>query len=90
MKESFYLALRYLTYYKVRSIVLVLALGIIVFLPNGLKKLVEESEMQMMRRADTTPLIAGRKGSPTDLVINTLYFQQEKIETLEKLKKVLV
>jgi putative ABC transport system permease protein len=82
MKESFYLALRYLTYYKVRSTVLVLALGIIVFLPNGLKKLVEESEMQMMRRADSTPLIAGKKGSPTDLVINTLYFQQEKIETL--------
>ena len=82
MKESFYLALKYLTYYKVRSIVLILALGIIIFLPNGLIKLVEESEIQMMRRADTTPLVAGKKGSPTDLVINTLYFQQEKIETL--------
>ena len=36
----------------------------------------------MMQRANSTPLVVGAKGSSTDLVINTLYFQQEKIENL--------
>lgn len=82
MKDSFYLALRYISYFKVRTTVLIFSLGIIIYLPNGLKRLINESEIQMMARAESTPLIAGKKGSPTDLVINSLYFQQEKIETL--------
>ena len=82
MNQSFYLAYRYLIYHKVRSIVLITAIGIITFLPNGLQRLIEESEEQLMARADSTPLIIGAKGSSTDLVINTMYFQQEEIETI--------
>ena len=82
MKQSLYLAYRYLIYHKVRSIVLITAIGIITFLPNGLQRLIEESEEQLMARADSTPLIIGAKGSSTDLVINTMYFQQEEIETI--------
>jgi putative ABC transport system permease protein len=82
MKDSIYLAYRYLTYNRVRSLVLTFSVAIIIFLPVGLKRLISESEDQMLARANSTPLIAGKKGSPTDLVINTLYFQQEKIETL--------
>ena len=36
----------------------------------------------MKLRAESTPLIVGAKGSSTDLVINTLYFQREKIENV--------
>jgi len=82
MKQSFYIAYRYLSFYKVRSIVLITAIAIITFLPNGLQKLIAESEMQLMARAKSTPLIIGAKGSATDLVINTMYFQQEEIETI--------
>ena len=82
MNQSLYLAYRYLIYHKVRSIVLITAIGIITFLPNGLQRLIEESEEQLMARADSTPLIIGAKGSSTDLVINTMYFQQEEIETI--------
>ena len=82
MKQSFYLAYRYLVYHKIRTSVLIIAIGIIVFLPNGLQKLIVESESRMMSRAESTPLIIGAKGSSTDLVINTLYFQQEKIENI--------
>ena len=80
MRQSFYLAYKYITYHKTRSIVLIFSIGIIIYLPNGLKKLINESEAQMIRRAEATPLIIGTKGSSTDLVINTLYFQQEKTE----------
>ncbi len=83
MRQSFYLAYKYITFHKVRSIVLIFSIGIIIFLPNGLKKLIHESEVQMVSRAKATPLIIGAKGSSTDLVINTLYFQQEKTESIK-------
>ena len=83
MKQSFYLAYKYLTFNKFRSLVLIASIGIIIFLPNGLQRLITESEQQMMSRANSTPLIVGAKGSSTDLVINSLYFQQEKIENIK-------
>jgi len=78
MWQSIYLAYKYISFHRTRSLVLLLSLGIIIYLPNGLKKLITESEAQMMARAKATPLIIGAKGSSTDLVINTLYFRQVK------------
>jgi putative ABC transport system permease protein len=83
MKQSLYLAYKYLSFHKLRSLILIASLGLIIFLPNGLQKLIEESETRMMARADSTPLIIGAKGSSTDLVINSLYFRQEKIENIQ-------
>jgi len=82
MTQSLYLAFQYLTFHKVRTLVLVASISLITFLPNGLKRLITESEAQMMARADSTPLIVGAKGSSTDLVINALYFQQEATENI--------
>jgi len=56
---------------------------LILYLPAGLQRLISESEIQMMERADATPLIVGAKGNSTDLVINTLYFEQTEIEALD-------
>ncbi len=50
------------------------------------KKLITESEIRMMDRATTTPLIIGEKGSSTDLVINSLYFQDEKLDPVSMLE----
>ena len=72
MKQSFYLAYKYISFHKLRSLILIASIGLIIFLPNGLQKLIEESETRMMARADLTPLIIGAKGSSTDLVINSL------------------
>jgi putative ABC transport system permease protein len=82
MRQSLYIAFKYLLFHKLRTIILISSIGIIIFLPNGLQKLIEESESQMMARADSTPLVVGTKGSSTDLVINSLYFRQEKIENM--------
>ena len=82
MRQSLYIAFKYLLFHKLRTIILISSIGIIIFLPNGLQKLIEESESQMMSRADSTPLVVGTKGSSTDLVINSLYFRQEKIENM--------
>jgi len=83
MKQSFYLALRYLSFYRFRTLVLVTAIGLIIFLPIGLQKLITDSENQMMERANAFPLIVGAKGSSTDLVINAIYFQQQPIDLLK-------
>jgi len=80
MKQSFYLAIKYLQFHRIRTLVLVASIGLILYLPNGLQRLISESEIQMMARADATPLIVGAKGNSTDLVINTLYFEQQEIE----------
>ena len=47
------------------------------FLPLSLEVLLEESERQLMSRAASTPLVVGTKGSSLDLVMNTLYFDDE-------------
>ena len=80
MINSIYLAFQYIWYHKIRTLILVASITIIVFIPNGLEKLITESEVRMMDRAASTPLIVGEKGSSTDLVINSLYFQDEKLE----------
>ncbi len=82
MQQSLFLAYKYITFHKTRSLVLIFSIGIIIYLPNGLKRLISESETHMLQRAKSTPLIVGAKGSSTDLVINSLYFQQEKTEPI--------
>jgi putative ABC transport system permease protein len=83
MKQSLYLAIKYLLYYRSRTLILVCSIGLLLYLPLGLQKLISESELTMMARADASPLIVGAKGNATDLVINTLYFEQTKIDELK-------
>ena len=83
MKQSFYLALQYLRFHYLRTLILFTSIGLILYLPAGLRKLVTESEIQMMARAEATPLIIGAKGNSTDLVINTLYFHEEPLGVIK-------
>jgi putative ABC transport system permease protein len=83
MKQSLYLAYRYLVFHKFRTLVLITAIGLIIFLPVGLQRLITDSEKQMMSRAESFPLIVGAKGSSTDLVINAIYFQHQEMDQLD-------
>lgn len=90
MLDTFYLAWKYVSYHKTRSLTLVSCVTIILFLPGALELLLNESEQQLMSRAEVTPLIVGAKGSALDLVMNTLYFDDELPEliTMEAAKRV--
>jgi putative ABC transport system permease protein len=77
MTDVLYLAWRYLAYHKVKTIVLVLAVAIIVFLPVGLDIIVSQSAEELTARAQATPLLVGAKGSPLELVLNSLYFESD-------------
>ena len=74
MNQVLYLAWRYLAYHRWKTITLVGAITLIVYLPVGLRVLVDQSSRQLTARAVATPLIVGAKGSPLELVLNTLYY----------------
>ena len=83
MKESFYLAFRYLRYHRSRTLILVTCITLISFLPNALSILLNKSEEILSQRASSTALIMGSKGSNLDLVMNTLYFQKDLPEPIK-------
>jgi putative ABC transport system permease protein len=74
MTQILYLAARYLAHHRFKTAILVLSITLILYLPIGLRVLVDQSSRQLTARAEATPLIVGAKGSPLELVLNTLYF----------------
>ena len=82
MLDSLYLAWKYITYNRIKTAVLVACVTLIAFLPFALQLMLDESERQLMSRAVSTPLIVGAKGSALDLVMNSLYFGNERPETI--------
>jgi putative ABC transport system permease protein len=83
MIQTFYLGWRYLAFHRVKTAILVTSITLIVFLPVGLRVLVNQSSQQLTSRAVATPLVIGAKGSPLELVLNTLYFRSEVPEPLD-------
>jgi len=56
---------------------------LIIFLPAGLRVLVKQSQQQLTARADVTPLLIGMKGSPLELVLNSVYFTGDVPEVMQ-------
>ena len=82
MSDVLYLAWRYLAYHKIKTAILVTSITLILYLPVGLRVLVDQSSEQLTARAGSTPLIVGAKGSPLELVLNSLYFGSDMPESL--------
>ncbi len=78
MKGVFYLAWRYLAWHRWKTAILVLAVTLVIYLPLGLQLLVQQTAVDMTARADRTPLLLGSRGSPLELVLNSLYFSTEQ------------
>ena len=82
MPDSLYIAWKYISYNRIKTVVLVACITLISFLPFALQLLLAESERQLMSRASQTPLVMGKKGSALDLVMNTLYFGDDVPELM--------
>jgi putative ABC transport system permease protein len=82
MIDSLHIAWKYIAYNKIKTVTLVACTTLISFLPVALELLLNESERQLMSRAVSTPLVLGAKGSALDLVMNTLYFDDEVPEII--------
>ena len=77
MSRTLYLAWRYLRFHPFKTGILVTSIALILYLPVGLRVLVNQSSQQLMARATVTPLLIGAKGSLLELVLNTLYFRAD-------------
>jgi len=77
MKDTLYLAWRYLAYNRIKTAILVGSLTLITFLPVGLNVIVGQSARELTARAEATPLLVGARGSPLELALNSLYFESD-------------
>ncbi|MEM8954121.1 MAG: ABC transporter permease [Verrucomicrobiota bacterium] len=74
LKNSFYIAARYLRFHRIRSAILIVALALILFVPVLVEQLVSKAESRLTARAKATPLLLGSPGSSLDLAMSSLYF----------------
>ncbi len=82
MMDSLYVAWQYVTWNRGKTLVLITSITLITFLPMALQVLLNESEQQLRSRAIETPLLVGAKGSALDLVMSSLYFDDEVPEII--------
>ena len=75
MKNVLLLALRYLRFNKIKTVILVFSVAVAVFLPLAVNLLVRDYQRDLLARASATPLVAGAPGSRLDLVLHALYFR---------------
>ncbi|MDJ0853255.1 MAG: hypothetical protein QNK04_33230 [Myxococcota bacterium] len=77
MTGPLYLAWRHLALHRAKTAILVTSIALIVFLPLGLERLVDQSAAQLTERAAATPLLVGARGSALELVLSALYFESD-------------
>ena len=82
MMHSFYIARKYLMHHKWRTVLLIVSISLLVFLPLMLQQIVVKSEAELVVRARKSPLLVGAKGSSLNLVMNSLYFDQQELESI--------
>ncbi|MDM9630126.1 hypothetical protein [Robiginitalea aurantiaca] len=80
MKQIFFLAWSYIKYYWVKSLFLLLAISLVIFIPLALDLLAEQGSEKLRERAVATPLVLGTRGSATELCLSSLYFKASKLE----------
>ncbi len=78
----FHLAWQYVARHRVQSLLLAGALGVVLALPMAVRLLVQTAEHQLRARAESTPLVAGPRGSETDLMLDALHFRKGAREAL--------
>ena len=75
MRHALYLAFCYIRSGPMRSIIVVLGLGAVLFLPlfsYGLGQVLSET---LLSRGESSPILVGHKGNEFDLTMNALYFR---------------
>jgi len=76
------LAWRSLAYHRVRTAILVLSVALVGALPLAVQVLIARYQDDLVRRADSTPLVVGAPGSRFDLLLCSLYFRGEPARAL--------
>ncbi|MDC7231978.1 MAG: ABC transporter permease [Spirochaetales bacterium] len=82
MRNLLFLAVRYLRFHRFRTVILLLTLTSLLYLPLAVILITDISQQSLTLRAESTPVIIGSRGSDLDLVMNALYFQPSQLRTV--------
>ncbi len=90
MGDSLFLAWQYLRHNRVTTVVLVVSITLILYLPVGLQVIVHNAEQHFRSRADSTPLLVGPRGSSLELVLAGLYFDKpyDAVMSFKELRRI--
>ena len=83
MNDVLYMAWRYVRFHWGKTVLLVSAISLVLFLPAGLYVVVEQGARTLTARAESTPLLIGAKGSAVDLTLSALYFRTPNLSPCE-------
>ena len=83
MNHVLYMAWRYIRFRWGKTVLLVSAISLVIFLPAGLYVVVEQGARTLTARAESTPLLIGAKGSAVDLTLSALYFRTPNLSPCE-------
>ncbi len=83
MNDVLYMAWRYARFHWGKTVLLVSAISLVLFLPAGLHVVVEQGAQTLTARAESTPLLIGAKGSALDLTLSALYFRPPNLPSGE-------
>jgi len=77
MRGILLLAVRYMSFHRGKTAVLVACLALTIYLPLAANLVVRQFHVRSRARATATPLVIGAKGNPFGLAIHALYFRGE-------------
>ncbi|MEM9754405.1 MAG: ABC transporter permease [Pseudomonadota bacterium] len=78
--STVFLALAYLRFHALRSLILVMVAALILSVPLVSQVLLDGARSALTERAEATPLVLGSRGSQLDLVMNALYFSSDRAQ----------
>lgn len=78
--NALYLAFAHLRFTWARSLIMVLVGALILAVPLISQIILEGGEETLTRRAEATPLVLGARGSQLDLVMNAVYFSEDRAD----------
>lgn len=82
MRDSLYLAWKYICHHRGTTAVLVGAIAMIAYLPAALQSIVTNAQEHFHARAASTPLVIGPKQSALELVLASVFFDKPYTETM--------
>ena len=82
MKGIIYLAMRYISYHRWKTVVMVACLFLTAILPVTLSGVLGAFERSIFARSELTPVVIGPEGSALDLTLKALYFNRKGADAL--------
>lgn len=75
MNDAFFLAWRYMTFHRLKSLTMIVALAVAIVMPLGFRVMAARFRAELTARAEQIPWVIGPRGSEIEQVMAGLYFE---------------